>query len=316
VSRAPRGHLTYKDRPILLKYHRLLSGAHAHPPNSIAALHTVVNDGAEVIEFDISLTGDNEFVLLHDATLERETTGLGSLRSITREQFKSLRLRGSDEPPATLAEVVAVLADVRRPLKVQVDLKEQEPMSGTGAAALLKALAPLRRNEHLRIVVGCLADWNLRTLRRLDPALEVGVDFAFYLDAPVDELVRLPLRVNAYGYLDDHPLGYRRLLPPAAYLRDRLENLLDLVEGASEFYLRKEFVLQALRDGINPVQVVHERKPGALVDVWTLYPDQPDIRDVLSAVLDAGADQITSSSPARLIDVLEQQRFDRSAPAR
>jgi hypothetical protein len=33
-------------------------------------------------------------------------------------------------------------------------------------------------------------------------------------------------------------------------------------------------------------------------------------------VLDAGADQITSSSPARLIEVVDQLRFDRSAPAR
>lgn len=294
------GHLVYKGRNVSLKYHRLLSGIHTHPPNSLPALQQVLADGATVVEFDISLTKDVVFVLLHDATLERETTGQGPLRQITQEQFKALRLRGSDVSPATLAEVIAVLREVRRPVKVQVDLKEQEPLSRDVAARLLAAMAPLRENSHIRVVVGCLADWNLRALRRLDSALNVGLDFAHYLDAPTDELVRLPLRVNAYGYLDDHPLGYRRLLSTPAYLEDRMAVLLNLVEDASEFYLGKEFVLQALADGFNPIQCVHQRKPGTLVDVWTLYADEPDIQRVLSTVLEAGADQISSPTSALL----------------
>ena len=56
-----------------MKYHRLLSGAHRHPPNSVAALQQMLADGAEVVEFDIGLMRDEQFVLLHDATLERET---------------------------------------------------------------------------------------------------------------------------------------------------------------------------------------------------------------------------------------------------
>lgn len=305
MSQGPRGHLAYKGRKVLLKYHRLLSGTHPHPPNSLPALHRVLADGAEVVEFDIGLTLDGAFVLIHDQSLERETTGRGPLRKVTQEQLQTLRLRDSDEPPATLAGVVAVLRGVRRPLKVQVDLKEQEPLPREVAVRLLEALAPLRANSHLRVVVGCLADWNLRALRRLDPTLAMGLDFAYYLDAPVDELVRLPLRINAYGYLDDHPLGYRRLLPTPVYLADRMDVLLNLVEGASEFYLRKEFVLQAMADGFNPVQFVHERKPGALVDVWTLYAHEPDLRRILFSVLEAGADQITSPTSALLLQYSE-----------
>ncbi len=305
MSQGPQGHLIYKGRKVLLKYHRLLSGTHPHPPNSLPALRRVLADGAEVVEFDIGMTMDGAFVLLHDGRLERETTGLGPLRQVTQGQVQTLRLRGSNEPPATLAEVVAVLQDVRRPLKVQVDLKEQEPLPAGVAARLLAALAPLRVNSSLRVVVGCMADWNLRALRRLDQTLGVGLDFAHYLDAPVDELVRLPLRINAYGYLDDHPLGYRRLLSTPGYLADRMDVLLDLVEGASEFYLRKELVLQALADGFNPVQFVHERKPGALVDVWTLYAHEPDLRRVLFAVLEAGADQVSSPTSALLLQYSE-----------
>lgn len=296
----------YKGRKVLLKYHRLLSGLHTHPPNSVAALAEVLAAGAEVVEFDVNMTRDAAFVLLHDATLERETSGQGELREITRDEFKALCLRNSDEAPATLAEVVDVLRQVSRPLKVQVDLKLLEPISREIATALLDALVPLRANPRLRVVIGCLADWNLRMLRRVEPAVEVGLDFAYYLDAPVDDLARIPLRVNAYGYLDDHPLGYRRLMSTAGYLEDRVEALVDLVPGASEFYVRKEFLFQALADEFNPIQVIHSRRPGALVDVWTLYAREPDLGRTLTTVLEAGADQISSPASAVLRQFYEQ----------
>jgi glycerophosphoryl diester phosphodiesterase len=302
----PRGHLIYKGRKVLLKYHRLLSGAHPHPPNSLAALRRVIDDGAEVVEFDVGFTRDEKFVLIHDSTLERETNGKGPLHQVTEAQFKSLRLRDSDEPTATLTEVIGVLREVDRRLKVQVDLKELEPISHEVASLLLRAMAPMRENPHISVVVGCMGDWNLRLLRRLDSTLAVGLDFSYYLDAPVDGLVRLPHRINAYGYLDDHPLGYRRLLSPRAYLEDRMDVLVDLVPGASEFYVRKEFLLQALADAVNPIRFIHERKPGALVDVWTLYAHEPDVERVLFTALEAGADQISSPASAQLAQVYEQ----------
>ena len=105
MSAPSRGHLVYHGRTVLLKYHRLLSGAHPHPPNSVAALRRVLADGAEVVEFDIGLTRDARFVLIHDPALERETSGRGALHGVTEAEFRALRLRDSDEPTATLAEV-------------------------------------------------------------------------------------------------------------------------------------------------------------------------------------------------------------------
>ncbi len=306
MSHRSAGHLVYEDRRVPLKHHRLLSGTHPHPPNSLPALRQILADGAEAIEFDVGLTLDGAFVLLHDSSLERETTGRGPLRQISEAQFKALRLRGTNEPPATLADVMTALRGVGRALKVQVDLTEQEPLPREVAARLGYALATLRENSYLRVVVSSAADWNLRILRRLDPALNVGFDFLYYLDAPVDEPRRLPTRTSAYGYLDDHPLGYGRLMSPREYLADRVEVLLEQVPGASEFYLRKEFVLQALADDFNPIRFVHEHKPGALVDVWTLSADDPDASRVLWTVLEAGADQITTDTSARLAEFTAQ----------
>ncbi|MDQ7844481.1 MAG: glycerophosphodiester phosphodiesterase family protein [Armatimonadota bacterium] len=297
------GALVVDGRRVLLKYHALRSGRGAHPPNSLSALGELLDGGAEVIEFDVTAIQGGEYLLIHDETLERETTGTGPVRPLTPGQAKRLTLRGWDEPPALLSEVADVLASWRRPVKVQVDLKDQYPLTAEEARGFLRAIAPLRANAHLSVVVGCLADWNLRLLHRLDPALAVGLDFAFYLDAPVPEFPRLPVRENVFGYLDDHPLGFRRGLSPGDYLRDRLESLCRLVPGAVEVYLRVEFIEQALRDGVNPVAVVRGALGDVVVDGWTLNADHPQAASLLRMLLSSGVDQVTTDTAVQLAEL-------------
>jgi len=302
------GAISFAGRRVLLKYHQILSGTGAHPPNSQSALREVLAGGAEVIEFDVHAIADGHYLLIHDDTLDRETTGTRKVARCTAASVHALRLRGSDEAPALLADIVPLLTAHRRPLKVQVDLKDAFPLSAEEAGGFLRAIAPLSTNTHLSVVVGCMGDWNLRTLRRLSPALPVGLDILLYLDAPVPEFPRLPLRVNVYGYLDDHPLGYVPIvptLPVSEYLVDRLESLSTLVPGAGEVYLRAEFVLKALADGVNPIDVVR-RQLGAsiLVDAWTLNADHPRAAEMLQSLLRAGVDQITTDSAQQLAILL------------
>ena len=299
------GAIPFAGRRVLLKYHELLSGTGAHPPNSVSALREVLAGGAEVIEFDVHAIADGHYLLIHDEALDRETTGTGKVAHCTAASVHALRLRGSDEAPALLEDIVPLLAAHRRPLKVQVDLKDAFPLSAEEARGFLRAIAPLSANTHLSVVVGCVGDWNLRTLRRLNPSLAVGLDILLYLDVPVPEFPRLPLRVNAYGYLDDHPLGYAPTLPVSDYLVDRLESLSTLVPGAGEVYLRSEFVLKAISDGVNPIEVVRRQLGAAVVvDAWTLNADHPRAGDMLQSLLRAGVDQITTDSALQLANLL------------
>ena len=52
----------------------------------------------------------------------------------------------------------------------------------------------------------------------------------------------------------------------------------------------------------NPIAFIHERKPGMLVDVWTLYAQEQDLERVLRTALEAGVDQISSPTAALLVD--------------
>lgn len=291
--------LSSGGRRVLLKYHRLLSGTGAHPPNSLSALREVLDGGAEVIEFDVTgIAGD--YLFIHDDTLDRETTGSGPAQSLTPAGVKALRLRGWDEPPALLSEAAAILRGHRRPVKVQIDFKDREPLSAEDGRRFLRAIEPLRANTALNVVVGCLGDWNLRALRRLDPSLRVGLDFLLYLDAAVPEFPRLPLRENVFGYLDDHPLGYRRGVGVRDYLIDRIESLCRLIPDPVEVYLRLEFIAQALGDGVNPVEVVRGVLGDILVDGWTLNVDHPQSPEMLRLLLHVGVGQVTTDTPVQL----------------
>lgn len=290
------GFVEHGGRRVLLKYHKFNSGRRQHAPNSLAALDEVLAARVAVIEFDVGRLGDGTFAVLHDTRLERETTGVGELSGIGVEALKELRLRGSDAPPALLEEVLQRLATHHAPVKVQVDLKEIQPISAAAATRLVEALAKVRENSHLSVVVGCMADWNLRALRRLDPSLAVGNDPAFYLHAPTPGMsLPVPSHVNAYGYVDDHPLGFRRVTSVAEYLRDRLDSIVGQVPGTTEFYLHKGFVVQALADDFDPVGHLR-REAGMFVDVWTLNSGDVDFARDLRIALVAGADQITTDT--------------------
>ena len=298
--------IPFEGKQVALKYHKLLSGTGEHPANSLAALEEVLAAEVAVIEFDIRVTADGHFVLTHDAVLQNETTGHGRIREFSRQQLEPLHYRNSQEPLAFLSQVVERLKTVSHPLKVQVDFKEALPVSKEEAETLLAKLEPLQNKDALRVVIGCLGDWNLRLFRRLNPEQELGLDFAFHLDAPVDGPLRLPSRVNAYGYLDDHPLGFQKMMSAQDYLQDRLETLLNLVPKVSEVYLRKDFVFRALDDGFDPVAFIHDYLPGSYVDVWTIDDTGAGSRRDMKRALAAGANQITTNTALQWGELYKQ----------
>jgi len=81
------------------------------PENSVANVAVAVRKGFDLYETDIQRTKDGVFVVVHDATLERETNGEGAASELTLAELKQLRKRFrdgsvSDEKVATLEELL------------------------------------------------------------------------------------------------------------------------------------------------------------------------------------------------------------------
>src|SRR6266545_5015385 len=94
--------------PTLLAAHR--GGSLLWPENSPLAFRNALALGADFIEFDVHLARDGEVVVIHDATLDRTTTGSGPVRDRTVAELKALRL--TDRSGAVTPETVPTLDEV------------------------------------------------------------------------------------------------------------------------------------------------------------------------------------------------------------
>lgn len=114
------------------------------PENTLAAFRHGASFGYRMFEFDVKLSGDGVAVLLHDATLDRTTSGTGRLDALALGQIAQLDA-GGWHSPAYAGEPVPTLAAIARYLRANNFLAniEIKPVPGaegrTGAAVALDA---------------------------------------------------------------------------------------------------------------------------------------------------------------------------------
>jgi glycerophosphoryl diester phosphodiesterase len=110
------------SRP-LVAAHR--GGALLWPENSLQAFRGALALGVDLLEADVHLTADDEVVVLHDATLDRTTTGRGPVRDLRLADLDAVRLRGDDgrptrEPVPTLRQLLELLRPARAGLLLEI----------------------------------------------------------------------------------------------------------------------------------------------------------------------------------------------------
>jgi glycerophosphoryl diester phosphodiesterase len=113
---------------------RVLVAAHrgswrSAPENSLAALRAAVDQGADIVELDVRATNDGVFVLLHDPTLDRTTTGHGNVADAQFSSVRraSLKMREGGRQPIALGEWLPTLSQAleaaRDRIVVNLDIK-------------------------------------------------------------------------------------------------------------------------------------------------------------------------------------------------
>ena len=66
-----------------------------YPENSIPAIESVIEMGADMVEIDIAMTKDSVLVLSHDRTLDRCTTGKGRIIDMTYDSLQTFDLESA-----------------------------------------------------------------------------------------------------------------------------------------------------------------------------------------------------------------------------
>jgi glycerophosphoryl diester phosphodiesterase len=118
---------------ILVIAHR--GGAGLAPENTLEAFGRADSLGADVLEFDLRLSADGAWVVIHDARVDRTTNGQGEVEKLNLRQLKALdagyhwkdasnpafpyRGRGIEVP--TLAEVLQAFPGRRFNIEIKID---------------------------------------------------------------------------------------------------------------------------------------------------------------------------------------------------
>lgn len=259
----------HRGRAVRLKWHRMRRRI-GDPLFGAETMRQGFRLGASM-EVDLRVRGDGGFVVLHDETLDRETTGAGPVASLSIEELRRLHFQDMPTRPLLLTEDLAASLGAAHPdALLQFDMKDDLAAIGDRG---LDHLARLFSNAPCALVVsgGCL-DLVVEVRKRM-PNLLRGID-------PTDKLTEL-----------------LRLEGPRAVEHELLSDLAGAA-APHTIYLGWQLILRAKRGGLDLVDIC--RSEGKRVDAWTFTPRQPGNGfsdrewDWFSALLEFGVDQITT----------------------
>lgn len=237
------------------------------------------------VEVDLVVHGDAGFAVLHDLTLERETTGRGPVREASAATLRALRLRDNDGRPLPdrvmlLEDLAALIArDGAHPDSLlQLDYKEEDTdLTPSAVATFGRALAPVAGHV-------ILSSGDATAVSRL----AAGVH---------------GLRI---GYDPCHMGAIERLAASRDY-PGFVAGALSDAPAAELIYLDHALVLAAAEDGFDLVAAFQAK--GRRVDAYTIGRADAGGLAAARRLLALGVDQITTDDPEGLAAALAQGAY-------
>lgn len=228
------------------------------------------------VEVDLVVHADHGMAVLHDLTLERETTGTGAIAEARAADLRQLHLR--NEAGAPIADTVLLLEDLCALLArqqphpdalLQLDFKQDaaalDPRTIANFAASIGGLAP-------HMIVSCGDALAVEQLATATPALRRGYD-------------------PCYG------ASLERLQASGDFARFTADALA-IAPEADLIYLHYEIVLEADRSGFDIIAAF--QAAGHRVDAWTIRAVTPITVSQVNRLLALKVDQITTDDPEGL----------------
>jgi Glycerophosphoryl diester phosphodiesterase len=229
------------------------------------------------VEVDLVIHADHGCAILHNLTLDKETTGHGVVRETTAEALRQLQLRDNHGTPlpdhVMLLEDLCALLDGEPPhpdALLQLDFKED--LAALDTETIASFAASVGRHTGNIILSGGDAD-AVRTLAENTPGLRTGYDPCYG-----ESLARLRSTGDFAGFID---------------------TALRTAPAADTIYLSHELVLAADRDIVGDVHA-----GGRRVDAWTIREVTPATLNQVTRLLALRVDQITTDDPEGLLAAL------------
>ncbi|QCL97329.1 glycerophosphodiester phosphodiesterase [Agrobacterium tumefaciens] len=234
------------------------------------------------IEVDLVIHADHGCAVLHDRTLERETTGTGRVRATSAATLRQLHLRDNDGLPIDakvmlLEDLCALLAEgaVHPDALLQLDFKEdRQALTPQVVAGFGASVSPLAKS-----VILSGGDFDaIATLAGSAPGLRTGYD-----PCHRGTLAALKASGNYSGFIAD---------------------ALATAPDADMIYLACEIVLAAEDADVDIIAPIHAA--GRRIDAWTINSVTPQSIEQVKRLLRLKVDQITTDDPEGLAEVFSR----------
>jgi glycerophosphoryl diester phosphodiesterase len=225
------------------------------------------------IEVDLVIHADDGMAVLHNLSLERETTGTGLVRQTSAGVLRQLNLRDNDGQPIgdkvmLLEDLAALIArDGAHPeALLQLDYKEDAAaLNADVIAHFAAALQPVAGH----FIVSSGDGEAVRMLTDAVPGIHIGYDPC-------------------------HEGAIERLMASRDYAAFVAEAVADSPKSELD-YLAWELVIEADKDGFDIIDAFHRH--GRRIDAYTIKRIDADALAVVERLLALKVDQITTDDP-------------------
>lgn len=178
---------TQPNTPFLKIGHRGACGYTAE--NSLESFQKGIALGADMIEFDVHQCASGEIVVIHDETVDRTTTGTGTVMQLTHTELQTFALHNNARIP-TLHEALHCIA---RKAIVNIELKGAN--TALPVAEIINEFIALHGWQLHDFIVSSFDHVQLRAIKELLPSLRIGILF----DALPDDYATYIEQFNAYS---------------------------------------------------------------------------------------------------------------------
>lgn len=286
------------QRRVFCCHRATLSGKFA--PNSLAAVDECVKANVPRLGIDVRFLSDDAMLIFHDAHLDEETTGKGSVDALDRQSARSVHyLKDVSSTLCFLEDVVDVMR--AGDTLLQVDLKLMRPVSPARLTTLAAALEPLKD----RVLIGSQAHWNLRGLAKLGFRVALDPTLQWHFD-PDRGPEYYPGAMGVYGMWDDSPVAHNRHFSPPEYFECRIDDIVGLLPSAEEWMVDILTIRHMSKLSFNLGEALAAR--GISLAAWTLHDvGQLETLPVLDGLFENGATTVITDDAPQIAAYLQDR---------
>jgi glycerophosphoryl diester phosphodiesterase len=192
------------------------------PENTLPAFEQAIALGADGVELDVQCSKDGVLVVMHNFTVNETTSGQGRVADLTAAELSKLdagshfNAKFSNVGVPTLEEVLAATAGK---LKLNIEIKTQDPMGGREVEPLVELLQA--GNLYNQVVVSSFNPITLIKMRHVDPQVALGLLYwgqqlpAFLREIWLSSILRPEAFHPHHTLIDEEYMVWAKAIPAA-----------------------------------------------------------------------------------------------------